>query len=58
MGVVTGVAEIKSLKVLGEQTQSAKRAKKRRRDKHFPFKLIPLRPSRFPLAGLRKVIKI
>lgn len=55
---MTGVAEIKSLKVLGEQTQSAKRAKKRRRDKHFPFKLIPLRPSRFPLAGLRKVIKM
>ena len=40
--------EIKSLQVPGERTQSAKRAKERRRDKRFLFKLIPLRPSRFP----------
>ena len=45
---VRGVVEIKSLQVPGERTQSAKRAKERRRDKRFLFKLIPLRPSRFP----------
>lgn len=42
------VAEIKSLQVPGERTQSAERAKERRRDKRFLFKLIPPRPSRFP----------
>lgn len=51
--VVRGVVEIKRLQVPGKQTQSAERAKKRRRDKRFPFKLIPLRPSRFPLQDLQ-----
>lgn len=49
-----GGAEIKSLQVSGERTQSAKRAKERRRDKRFPFKLIPPRPSRFPSQDLQK----
>lgn len=52
------VVEIKSLQVPGEQAQSAERAKKRRRDKHFPFKLIPLRPSRFPLQDSQTTIEI
>lgn len=51
---VRGVAEIKSLQVPGERTQSAKRAKERRRDKRFLFKLIPLRPSRFPSQDSQK----
>lgn len=54
MGAVRGLVEIKSLKVPGERTQSAERAKERRRDKRFPFKLIPLRPSRFPLQDSQK----
>lgn len=49
-----GVVEIKSLQVPGERTQSAKRAKERRRDKRFLFKLIPLRPSRFPSQDSQK----
>lgn len=49
-----GVLEIKSLQVPGERTQSAERAKERRRDKRFPFKLIPLRPSRFPSQDSQK----
>lgn len=53
-GVVMGVVEIKSLRVPGERTQSAERAKERRRDKCFPFKLIPLRPSRFPSQDSQK----
>lgn len=48
------VVEIKSLQVPGERTQSAKRAKERRRDKRFLFKLIPLRPSRFPSQDSQK----
>lgn len=51
---MTGVVEIKSLQVPGERTQSAERAKERRRDKCFPFKLIPLRPSRFPSQDSQK----
>lgn len=50
--------EIKSLQVPGERAQSAERAEERRRDKRFPFKLIPLRPSRFPSQDLQKAIKI
>lgn len=53
-GVCVGGCEIKSLQVPGEQTQSAERAKERRRDKRFPFKLIPLRPSRFPSQDSQK----
>lgn len=52
------VVEIKSLQVPGEQAQSAERAKKRRRDMHFLFKLIPLRPSRFPLQDSQTTIEI
>lgn len=48
------MVEIKSLQVPGERTQSAKRAKERRRDKRFLFKLIPLRPSRFPSQDSQK----
>lgn len=51
---MTGVVEIKSLQVPGERTQSAERTKERRRDKCFPFKLIPLRPSRFPSQDSQK----
>lgn len=54
VSAVRGVVEIKSLQVPGERTQSAKRAKERRRDKRFLFKLIPLRPSRFPSQDSQK----
>ena len=54
VGAAREVVEIKSLQVPGERTQSAERAKERRRDKRFPFKLIPLRPSRFPSQDSQK----